>query len=83
MFATLQLPIDLLQAVHKRLFGQTTEEPSEVAIRAIGCALFHWQTFGYEYRDGKTWPQYCKEANGSRREQVKAAVADLLTELDD
>jgi len=83
MFATLQLPIGLLQAAHKRLFGQTTEEPSEVAIRAIGCALFHWQTFGYEYRDGKTWPQYCKEANGSRREQVKAAVADLLTELDD
>ena len=90
MFATLQLPIDLLQAAHKRLFGHTTEEPSEAAIRAIGFALFHCQTFGYAYRDGKTWPQYCKEANGSpaarkisRRERVKAAVADLLTELDD
>ena len=80
---TLELPIQLLQAAHKRLFGEVTDEPASEDVRAIGCALFYWQTFGYVYRDGKTWTQYCKEANGSRREQVKAAVADLLTELDD
>ena len=73
MFATLQLPIDLLQAAHKRLFGEVTDEPSESAIRTIGFALFNPQTPDRPYRDGKTWTQYC---------QVMAAVADLLTELE-
>ena len=78
MFATLQLPIDLLRAAHKRLFGQTTDEPSEEAIRTIGFALFNPQTPDHPYRSGKMWWQYCLKANGSRREQVMAAVADLL-----
>jgi len=73
MFATLQLPIDLLQAAHKRLFGEVTDEPSESAIRTIGFALFNPQPSNRKYRDGKTWTQYC---------QVMAAVADLLTELE-
>ena len=73
MFATLQLPIDLLQAAHKRLFGEVTDEPSESAIRTIGFALFNPQTPDRPYRDGKTWTQYC---------QVMAAVAELLTELE-
>lgn len=92
MVGTLELPIELLQAAHKRLFGEVTDEPASEDVRAIGCALFHWQTFGYTYRDGKTWKMYCKnaEANSSpdgyelaRRERVKGAVADLLTELND
>ena len=83
IFATLLLPIDLLQAAHKRLFGKTTDEPSEAAIRTIGFALFNPQTPDRPYSNGKMWWQYCLKANGSRREQVMAAVADLLTELDD
>ena len=73
MFATLQLPIDLLKAAHKRLFGEVTDEPSESAIRTIGFALFNPKPSKHKYRDGKTWMQYC---------QVMAAVADLLTELE-
>ena len=82
MFATLQLPIDLLQAAHKRLFGEVTDKPSESAIRSIGFALFNPQAPDREYCDGKTWWKYCLKVNGSRREQVVAAVADLLTELE-
>ena len=82
MFATLQLPIDLLKAAHKRLFGEVTDEPSESAIRTLGFALFNPQTPDRPYRNGKMWWQYCLKANGSRREQVIAEVTDLLTELE-
>ena len=41
MHGTLQLPIDVLQASHKRLFGDCTDEPGSMAIRAIGFALFN------------------------------------------
>ena len=82
MLGTTQLPIELLQAAHKRLFGAVTRVPASWDVRTIGFALFHWQTLDYEYRNGKTWRQYCLIANGTKREQVKAAVADLLTELE-
>ncbi|MBP84148.1 MAG: hypothetical protein CMO61_09930 [Verrucomicrobiales bacterium] len=84
MHGTLQLPMDVLQAAHKRLFGDYTDAPSSMAIRAIGFALFN--PVG-EIFDGKrrlTWDQVCRYANVEhhKRQRVPSALEDLLTELD-
>ena len=84
MHGTLQLPMDVLQAAHKRLFGDYTDAPSKMAIWAIGFALFN--PIG-EIFDGKrrlTWDQVCRYANVEhhKRQRVTSALEDLLTELD-
>lgn len=84
MHGTLQLHMDVLQAAHKRLFGDYTDAPSEMAIRAIGFALFNPPEEEFDLKRRRSWEQVCRYANNdhSKRIRVKAALEDLLTELD-
>ena len=89
MHGTLQLPKDVLQASHKRLFGDVTEEPSTMAIRAIGFALFNPVDEQFDLQRGLTWRQICRIANTKhantehqKRKRALAALEDLLNELD-
>jgi len=84
MHGTLQLPMDVLQASHKRLFGDFTDEPGEMAIRAIGFALFNPVGEEFDLKRELTWGQVCRIANteSQKRKRALAALEDLLTELD-
>lgn len=84
MYGTLQLPMDLLQAAHKRLFGDFTEDPCGMAIRAIGFALFNPVGQHFDLKQMLTWDQVCRYANveHQKRQRVTSALEDLLTELD-
>ena len=84
MHGTLQLPMDVLQASHKRLFGDVTDEPCGMAIRAIGFALFNPVGEHFDLKRRLTWEQVCRHANiqHQKRNRALAALEDLLTELD-
>ena len=84
MHGTLQLPMDVLQAAHKRLFGVLTDEPSSMAIWAIGFALFNPAGEYFDCKRQMTWEQVCRYANNGRqkRKRALAALENLLTELD-
>ena len=84
MHGTLQLPKDVLQASHKRLFGEVTEEPGCMAIRAIGFALFTPLGEEFDLKRRLTWSQVCRIANTEhqKRKRALAALEDLLNELD-
>ena len=84
MHGTLQLPMDVLQAAHKRLFGGFTDEPSSMAIRAIGFALFNPAGEAFTFKPRMTWEQVCRHANleHHKRQRALNALEDLLTELD-
>ena len=84
---TINLPIDVLKAAHKRLFGKTTPYPCMTAISVIGCALFNPTDFYINYgligldRD---WEGLVRIANLNFLNQQRAglAIADLLKELE-
>ncbi len=84
MHGTLLLPMDVLQASHKRLFGDYTEEPGCTAIRAIGFALFNPADEDFDLKHGLTWDQVCRHANVEhhKRQRVTSALEDLLNELE-
>ena len=84
MHGTLQLPMDVLQASHKRLFGDVTDEPCEMAIRAIGFALFNPVGEHFDLKRQLTWEQVCRYTNleQPKRQRALNALEDLLTELD-
>ena len=84
MHGTLQLPKDVLQASHKRLFGDYTDEPGGMAIRAIGFALFNPVGEEFDLKRRLTWEQVCRHANheNQKRKRALEALEDLLTELD-
>ena len=84
MHGTLQLPMDVLQASHKRLFGDYTDEPGGMAIRAIGFALFNPVGEEFDLKRRLTWEQVCRHANHENQKRKRAldALEDLLTELD-
>ena len=84
MHGTLQLPMDVLQASHKRLFGDYTDEPGGMAIRAIGFALFNPVGEEFDLKRRLTWEQVCRHANleHHKRQRALNALEDLLTELD-
>ena len=89
MHGTLLLPKDVLQASHKRLFGDVTDEPCGMAIRAIGFAPFNPVGEQFDLQRGLTWGQVCRIANTKhanteqqRRKRALAALEDLLNELD-
>ena len=84
MHGTLQLPKDVLQAAHKRLFGDVTDEPCAMAIRAIGFALFNPVGEHFDLKRRLTWEQVCRHTNleHCNRQRALNALEDLLTELD-
>ncbi len=85
---TINLPIDVLQAAHKRLFGETTPYPCMTAVSLIGFALFNPNDDGYfNYRVigfDRDWESLVRVGNLKFQNKQKAglAIADLLKELE-
>ena len=75
LFSTTQLPIDVLKAAHKRLFGTTPEEVSATALELVANALFHPENNTSTYR--------IAEHVVAERERAKKALDDLLAVLED
>lgn len=84
MHGTCQLHIDIRQAAHKRLFGFYTDAPSQMAIRAIGFAMFNPFDQYFDLRRQQSWESVCRYASNEHRRRIElnAALDDLLTELE-
>jgi len=83
VFGTLQLPDEILQKAHLRLFGETTELPNSAAIYTIGFALFNPDRY-YRFKTRTTWEQFCWTAEFRYERDQKRIndLAELLAELD-
>ena len=75
VFGTLQLPDEILQKAHLKLFGETTELPNSAAIYTIGFALFNPDRY-YKPKTRTTWEQFSRTAE-FRHERHQKQINDL------